>query len=195
MAPVPPSNSVPAKAASTSPANKKARLISKDLDRSPLRVTPKSTQVQTKLKPRTHRRNATKFQSKPRGGYGKKFKRAPSNYEANMWVTHSLVRPLAQEPLVLQPASVLRQVLNNKVPTTVKESTSETKRIALQRAVTQQYQPRKPGSTCYLRAQRARYLRLLAAYPQARALLTRVSRARAGTRLPFYAVHAVHPYR
>jgi hypothetical protein len=193
MSPTPTNNSIPTKKASTTLPTKKARLISKDLDRSPSRVSSKSTNVQKVVKPYARQHASPKFQNKFRGGYGKKFKRAPSNYEANMKVTHGLVRTLTQKPLSLQPVSVSHPLQDNKVPTAVNEPISESTVSTLQRVTIQQYQPRKPGSCDPLRSLRVRSMRLLATYSGVRPLLADVPRARGGIRSPFYAVRAARP--
>jgi len=183
-------SSTPVKVTSIVVATKKARLISKELDRSPSQVSPKIVNFKSGLK--TH---AKRHSNKSRGMHQKKFKFAPSNYEANLKITHSLSSTLSSEKLAFPHVKNVRQGLYKRLPAANSERTPEVNTAALQRTFTQRYQPRKFTADSLLHRQRAHLLRVGTTYSAARFLLASAPRARAGKRGTLYNARTARPFR
>lgn len=180
---------------SSTVTTKKARVISKDLDRSPLQVSTKYNRTKRELTRYKNLSTSSKSQNKFRTVFGKKYTNAPSNYEANMKITHTLVRPLQRKLLTFQPTAPRCSGSYNKLPFSVIALPAERDAATLHRVVVQQYQPRQSTSSIHARTQRVRQLRRAATYSRARPFLIGTSRVRANRRVPFYAARLSPPVR
>jgi hypothetical protein len=171
---------------------KKARLIFKDLDRSPSRTSPRSGVVKTKLKTYakqpSNKTSREKLHVKPR----MKFRRGPSNYEANLKTTHSLASKRTCKTLKLQELMPLRNARYNKLPFASDRLEVEHEVPAVRRTLLHQYHPNKTVNSTS-RTQRTQQLRLLATYSPARYLLAGIPRLRANSQLSLWAARTSMP--
>jgi len=193
MATITRNSNASAKVTSPSSPNKPARLISKDLDRSLSQVSKRHDNIKTQLKTHTSRRGSLKPHNKFHGRFGKKFKNSPSNYEANLKITHTLNRPLNHGSLTLRPKGFPRTGPYSKRPIAVNALALDHNASTLHRNVIHQYRQHKPDSRASLHAQRVRNLRLAVSYPPARPLVSRAAHVRASMKAPLYTARASRP--
>jgi len=154
MAALPPSKETVTKNSNTLVTTKKARLISKDLDRS------------------------SAPNRKPRGKFQQQFKRnTPNNYAANVATTHGLSLALPAEKLaLLGDLPGLTNKGHNRLPAICNGAVLEQTPSILQRALIQQGLPSKTADAS---PDRKQSVKLSSMYQPARRLLAVASRVRA----------------
>jgi len=175
--------------ATTATNTKKARVISKGLDRSLSNSSRGASTVQT---PRRFNSNRKALNKNPRGVRASKFRgrskkyfknNRASNYEANMKITHNFNRALKTAGVTLV-AGLKKPTNPQRVTTPVVVSGLKVGHLlpALRNTVVRQYQKGKADTSIFLRAQLNYRLRLHATYRSLRYLLVRAARLRASSR-------------
>ena len=177
MSPLPPT-STSSTSTSTVVAPKKARVISKDLNRSPLRKAVQSKSKQRPLK------LSTKFRGKARGRSPRTFKKnGPSNYEANIRVTHTFTPNAPSKKLTLRYSAVSFSPRGYKqLPAATSGLGIDQALLAGQRVLVAHYQPDQAITGRPMRTKRNHRLRLESDYRSLRCALTSAQRLRANYR-------------